>query len=477
MRFVGRKVQLAELGSWYGRVAGEGRGMMLAVRGRRQVGKSRLYTEFLRRAGVPHVFFTAVKNGTTGDQLDALHRDVHDSSPPLPRADVLFAAPPAGWADAFGRLRVAAADGPVVVVLDEFPWAAASDPTLEGVLQNVWDRHLQHLPVLMVLIGSDMAMMERLTEHDRPLYGRAREDEIRPFNPAEVAAALGRGTGPVKVFDTYLATGGYPKLVDDAVRAGSVGAYVAEGFSDENSDLIVVGQRSLAAEFPPDAQARRVLSAIGGQEVGHATFTSVVGRLPEAPGTAGTALSRALKILAEDKPVVSVQTPAGRPAGTRLRRYRITDPYLRFWFRFVEPHIANVARGRADLAVAGFEAGWLSWRGTAIEPEVHAAVARLAPDVPALAGVRSVDAWWNRDHSVQVDLVASAAEAIVAIGSVKWRERRPFSPGELTDLGQARAVIPGAAAARLVAVCPAGVRGATPDVTFTAADLLAAWAP
>ena len=477
MRFVGRSSQLAELDSWYKRVVNEGQGMMLAVRGRRQVGKSRLYTEFLRRANVPHVFFTAVKNGSAAVQLDTFHRDLRESVPPVPEAEALFASPPTGWADALGRLRLAAEKGPIVVVLDEFPWAAETDPTLEGALQNAWDRHLQHLPVLLVLVGSDVGMMERLTEHDRPLYGRALENQIRAFNPAEVAAALGSRTGAMKVFDTFLATGGYPKLVDDVVRAGSVSTYVTAGLSDENSNLIVVGQRSLSAEFPPDAQARRVLSAIGGIEVGHATFTSVVSRLPESPGTAGTALTRALHILSDQKQVVAVNTPAGRPAGTRLRRYRVTDPYLRFWFRFVEPHIANVARGRADLAIAAFERGWESWRGMAIEPEVHAAVSSLAPSIATLSGVTNVDAWWNRDHSVQVDLVASAGSTIAAIGSVKWRARGPFTGRDLEDLARARGVIPGAVTAGLVAVCPAGVRGAHLDVVLNADDLLGAWTP
>lgn len=473
---MGRSQQIEQLNEWYGRVVEERSGLMVAARGRRQVGKSALYTEFIRRAEVPHVYFTATKDGGRVSQLEGFQRYAREAEPTIPDADTLFASAPSGWADVFGRLRVAAQQSPIVVVLDEFPWATEADPSLEGELQSAWDRELQHLPVLMILVGSDLAMMERVTQHDRPLFGRAREDVIHAFNPAEVAAALGNDTPALSAFDAYLATGGYPKLVDDFRRAGAVDAYVKSGLADENSDLIVVAQRSLAAEFPPDAQARRVLSAIGGQEVGHATFSSVVGRLPEDPSTAGTALSRALRILVENKRVVAIETPAGRSAGTKTRRYRITDPYLRFWFRFVEPHIANVARGRSDLAVAAFDKGWQSWRGVAIEPEVQTAVCRLAPDIALLAEVTDVAAWWNRDHSVQVDLVGTAGEAVAAIGSIKWRPRQQFTSHELEDLRRAREIIPGAAAARLIAVCPAGIRsGVAPDITLDAQDLLGAW--
>jgi hypothetical protein len=69
-----------------------------------------------------------------------------------------------------------------------------------------------HLSSRMKKLRSDVTMMERLTSHDRPLYGRAREDVIDAFNPAEVGSALGSGVSAMKTFDAYLATGGYPNL-------------------------------------------------------------------------------------------------------------------------------------------------------------------------------------------------------------------------------------------------------------------------
>ena len=135
MRFVGRSALLAQLDDSLAYVARNGAGRMVIARGRRQVGKSRLITEFLSRSGTPHAFFTAVKNASVGAQLEALRREVHESSPPIPDATDLFASVPSSWTDAFGRFRLAAQSGPIVVVLDEFPWATAADPTLEGALQ------------------------------------------------------------------------------------------------------------------------------------------------------------------------------------------------------------------------------------------------------------------------------------------------------------------------------------------------------
>ena len=290
MDFVGRQKQLAALTARFGRIVAEKRGEMIAVRGRRQVGKSRLFTEFVSRSDLPHIYTTAVKHGPLAAQMEAFHRDARETATSVAGGEVLVDDTPANWSAIFTRLRLVAAQGPLVVVLDEFPWACEATPTLEGELQAAWDRHLQHLPILLILVGSDVTMMARLTQHDRPLFGRAAEDVIHPFDPMETAEALG-GTSAMTAFDGFLVTGGYPKLVDDLRRAGSVRAYVSRGVRDENTDLVIVAQRSLDAEFPPDTQARRVLSAIGGHEVGHATFSSVVGGVDADAATAGVALS------------------------------------------------------------------------------------------------------------------------------------------------------------------------------------------
>lgn len=474
MKFVGRGHDLRRLAQLVDDVTTSGSGRMLAVRGRRQVGKSRLFSRFVDGAGVPYVYFTAIKNASADQQLAAFHEDLFQSRHPIPDAETLFAAPPADWADLFGRLRLAAQRGPTVVVIDEAPWALEADNTFEGRLQKAWDTHLQHLPVLLVLIGSDIAMMERLTAHDRPLYGRAAEHVVQPFNLAEVRAALGGGS-PVTAFDAFLVTGGYPRLVEHFCRQGSAAEFMREQFSDENSDLIVVAERSLDAEFPPEAQARRVLTAIGAQPVGVATFSSAVAALAETGKAAETGLTRALQLLVDNKRVVAVDRPALSHSGTRLKRYRVADPYLRLWFRFVEPHVANIARGRGDIAIAAFEKSWQSWRGVAIEPVVHEALRRLGPSLP-VGAIDGVGSWWNRNNSVEVDVVASNGGSVVSLGSIKWRERRQFSWEELEALSAQRGVVPGAGAATLIAVCPAGARSVVrPDLILRADDLVAAW--
>jgi hypothetical protein len=80
---------------------------------------------------------------------------------------------PANFTAALRLLNAALpADQPSIVVTDELPWLLDT-PGRAGELQRVWDRDLAHKPVLLLLLGSDLTLMEALDRYDAPLHGRA----------------------------------------------------------------------------------------------------------------------------------------------------------------------------------------------------------------------------------------------------------------------------------------------------------------
>jgi hypothetical protein len=99
-----------------------------------------------------------------------------------------------------------------------------------------------------------------------------------------------------------------------------------------------------------------VLDAIGADEVGVVNFSAIAATLGGGKA-AETAVTRAMKVPAGVKQIVAVDFPGGR-LDSRLKRYRVADPYLRFWF--VEPQLRNIEIGRPDLAVTAFRRSWPS---------------------------------------------------------------------------------------------------------------------
>ncbi|MDQ0583207.1 hypothetical protein QF030_005385 [Streptomyces rishiriensis] len=115
-----------------------------------------------------------------------------------------------------------------------------------------------------------------------------------------------------------------------------------------------------------------MLAAIGS---GERTFTNIA---RAAGGVGATPLQRALELLT-GKRIVAGELPVSlRPS--KDRRYRVTDPYLRFWLHLLGPSMEEIERGRGDLTLARIRENWTSWRGRAIEPLIREALARILPD-------------------------------------------------------------------------------------------------
>lgn len=452
--FYGRSREIAMLDRFLKRVQDGGRtgrpGKAVLIRGRRRVGKSRLVEEFIDRAGVPSLFYTASAQSNTATDLRLFVEAGAAST--LPQAGVFAGQSPLDWDAALQLLATALpTDSPSIVVLDELPYLIANDPGFEGTLQKLYDRELSHKPVLLLCVGSDLAMMERLNQYDRPFHQRGTEMVVPPLSPADIADMI--GLEPAEAFDAFLISGGLPLVLDEWPTGGSVADYLAEAVTDPTSALIVSGERSLAAEFPADAQARLVLSAIGSGERTHTLIGRAAGGLP------ATSLNRALQLLASKRVVEAVSPLSTRPS--KETRYYISDPHLRFWLAFVGPYLAEVERGRGDLTLERIKTSWPAWRGRAIEPVVRESLFRLRDGgLPDDTG--AIGGYWTRTNDPEIDIVGAdrgpIANRITAVGSIKWLERKSFDARDLSRLVVHRSQLPGAdESTPLIAVSRSGV--------------------
>lgn len=467
--FVDRKRYMTVLGGQLGQVRDTGEGCFVSMRGRRRVGKSRLVEEFIRRERVPHVFFTASRQ-SFGRELALFAEELASSD--LPAASIARGGLTFETWDAALALISSTADrsSPAVVVMDEFPYLVERDPGIEGTLQKVWDRQLSRVPVLLIVVGSDVSMMQALTDYGRPLYGRpTREMVVEPFDPAETAAML--RLPAAEALDAHLVAGGFPLIMRSWGRDTGLWEFLTESLNDPTSPLIVSGERALAAEFPTEAQAREVLAVIG---AGETTFTNIANRA----GIAQAPLARSLELLVNKKRIVSADRPlSARPS--KDTRYVVADPYLRFWLRFIAPNMEEIERGRGELVVEEVKASWTEYRGKAVEPLVREAIERLLPD-ERFGAARYVGGYWTRTNDVEVDLVGADREVrpgkIDFVGSIKWRERAVFDRTDFGRLVSQRSRVPGASGSTpTVGASRTSFDVADLDVKLGPDELLGAW--
>jgi hypothetical protein len=440
---------------------------MLALRGRRQVGKSTLAEEFIQRAGATAIFYVASRQPVERE-LELFTDAVAASD--TGTAEVARAGAFGSWEAGLTLIaREASPEQPLIIVVDELPYLIESLPEIEGIIQKVWDRTLERSNVLFLLVGSDLSMMKALNEYGRPLYGRFREVVVPPLTPAEIGRMLGMGAATT--FDAYLVIGGFPRLAALWRRGESMWKFLARELQDPTTSLAVIGERAVNAEFPADVQARHVLEAIGAGERAYGAIAQR-SRLPQ------TSLNRSLETL-QEKGVVRRLTPYSTKQSAKPPRYIISDAYLRFWLRFINPNLELIQRGRGDVVLERIRQSWKDYRGRAIEPLVRGAIEQLLPATP-FGDARFVGGYWTRDNSVEVDLVGGRGEArsdvIDFAGSIKWKESSPFNRDDFGALVAQRGNVPGATGETLlVGVSRAGFSASGLDVQLEPDDLINAW--
>jgi len=470
--FVGRRPLIERLMGDLDGIRTDGTGRFITIRGRRRVGKSWLVEEFVERSRSPFIFFAASAQ-TPERELSLFAEKLAQSR--LPSADLATNVRFETWEAALiAASSTATAQAPSIIVLDEFPDLCevrrdgdghATGSSQEGSIRNAWDQVLSRRPVLLILIGSDLSMMEALTSYGRPLHQRpTRELVVPPLNPREVAVITKR-TG-ADALEAYLVTGGFPKIAA-AWQDGDLRTFLTRSLTDDGSPLVSTGRLILEAEFRSSVQARSVLSAIG-------TGSRTNKAISDASGISSNNLTYPLRVLA-DKRVISTSLPLStRPSVDR--RYAASDPYLRFYLRFLDRDYGEIERGRGRILVPEIIRAWETYLGLAIEPIVRGAIENLLPD-NRFGSAQAVGGFWTRDHSVEVDLVGAdrsepPVNAVAFIGSIKWRQRKPATGTDVAELIHSGAQIAGVAAETpLVLVSRSGIAdvkaplaaGLTPD--------------
>jgi AAA+ ATPase superfamily predicted ATPase len=470
LEFFGRQSELARLGRWYTAVeqGGGQPGQCLIIRGRRRVGKSRLIEEFVRRLDAPSVFFTA-SNLSASQELHNFTQAVLASD--LPDAES-FGTAPTSWDSALRMLaQLLPDDRPSVVVLDELPYLTQHVEGFEGSLQTIWDRMISRKPVLLLLVGSDLSIMQALNTYERPFYQRGNPVLIEPLTVSDVQEMT--GLPAAQAIDARLVTGGMPRLCVQWPRGASLERFLMQSLADPADPFITSGELAVSGEFPSDTFAPQVLSAIAS---GERTFTATLADVDISRMT----LSRSLTRLAE-KGIVAAEVPLSvKPS--KETRYRITDSYLRFWLNLVQPVLGMVQRGRGDRAVRRVMASWPSWRGRAVEPLVRESLARLIPDADWADPDSTVEVggFWTRTNDVEIDLVGAdrspIAKRIGYLGSVKWHETAPLARKDFTALAAVAGRVPGATEETpLIGVSRARSELGPWSAVYSAEDLVEAW--
>ena len=392
-----------------------GEAQIFTLWGRRRVGKSALLLRFAQNKR--HLYYEAT-SGTVADQLA-------DFSERLAEATARAALAALTWRDALDAVADWAQQaGPVLVVLDEFQYIAKQSGDVGSIINVWWRERGQALPIFLVLCGSEIGFFEReVVNYSATTYGRrAGQLRLRPFRPADVALFL-PGWSPEDRIAAYAVFGNMPYYLSQIRPRQSLPENIlnvilmSDGLLHEEARLL------LDQELPDAAGYFSVLRAIA---AGQTRVSQIAQRTGVRGGTAR--VSQMLDTLQRMWLVErAFPVTVTNPERSRQSFYRIVDPYLRFWFRFVLPSYDRLIDARG--AQRHLERRVLPQLDEFVSSPAFEEVCQgwLARELDAAATGR----WWGkvremrgkdlRDIDRELDVVAVDDDRrVIAVGSCKW---------------------------------------------------------
>jgi AAA+ ATPase superfamily predicted ATPase len=413
-------------------------GNMAMVFGRRRLGKTYLLQRYFT-TGVadpggfkPHCYYLA-EQSTAEVQRLALAEQLLAA---LPSAGVTRADIAVSWNALLRYLsqQVSAGSsgqGRFALILDEFPHLVSQTPELPSILQAWWDREGVHIPLYVILCGSQLSVMSALGRESEPLYARFNAGilKIEPLPYDEIAAFYQSRShyGLIDILLMYGILGGTPRyhaMVDPTrpVAEEIVSLLMQHRAVLENEARYLLSSEQIRDPAPYNA----TLNAI-------ASGQTRPGQIQQATGIEPKSLGFYLSTLRE-LGWVRRELPFGETSDRRAL-YQVADPFLQFWYRFVLPlgselqfsDPMRVFQTRVEPFLSDYM-GWNVFESICTQwLEKHAAM-----DLGLT--IRRIGRYWSRDGQTEIDLVAELDDGSHLFGECKWSAKKPIRLMVYSDL-------------------------------------------
>ncbi len=388
-------------------------GSLGVLYGRRRCGKSRLLREVLPPE--KSIYYVGdEREGTL--QRTSLASEIARLLPGFDRVTY------PDWESLFARFW-SEADPGTAMVLDELPALVAEARELPSVLQKHVDRYPER-GLHLLLAGSSQRMMQGLVlDRTAPLFGRAREIlKIAPLRAGWIQTAL-HMDDPVQAVESYSVWGGIPRYWELAGDHPDLATAVRSLVLSPLGVLYEEPSRLLLDDLRDTAQATSILALIG---QGCHRISEIAARM----GKPVTSLARPLERLIEMGLVVR-EIPFDASARSNKRTlYRIADPFLRYWFRFVQPDRSRLEARQTAAVERDVAARFPHHAGEVWEELARESVAALGCFGKSWG---PAGRWWGPGldrQPLEIDLVAESASGdALLVGEVKWAS--PDDPARL----------------------------------------------
>lgn len=398
---------------------------LLAVYGRRRVGKTFLLTTFFQQKDVIFFHCAGIQKATMKEQIEAFVRQISETF-----YGGLQIAPQKKWIDAFDILTKAIEKIPphkkIVLLFDEAPWMATKKSNFLEAFDYYWNRYwTQDNRLRVIVCGSSASwIIEHFIDNKGGLYNRVtRILELNPFSLRETSDFLrqkGIKLNKTQVLELYLMLGGIPHYLSLVQKEISAAQAIDELCFKKSGELVKEFDRLFSSLFTDGEAYADIIRTIGKYRygIGQAEIVKACAK------HTGGRISIRLKNL-EEAGFIQEFIPYGHNA--KGRYYKVTDEFCLFYLYWIAPNLKTIAKqtsGSGYWLSKTQSQEWKSWSGYAFEAVCYKHIPEIRKALNITAGAE-IGHWRyaprnNTTSGCQIDLLFDRNDGIVTLCEIKY---------------------------------------------------------
>ena len=335
--FIGRKQELSELARLYN----SGVFQCVIVYGRRRIGKTALITEFTKDKET--IFFTGQETNAR-ENLESLSNSIFAQNQDFSAVSPTFSSYREGLEAVFSL----AEKRRIILIIDEYPYLAASYKGISSLLQVCIDRYKHSSKLFLILCGSSLSFMEnQVLGYQSPLYGRrTAQFKIQPFDFQQTREYFSGSFDSQASLVLHGITGGVPFYMSLIDPQCSIADNIKKNFLTPSGYLYEEPGNLIKQECREPAQYNAIIRSIAN---GASRLSEIAGKVGLETALCSTYISRLISI-----GIVRKEYPF-REEISRKTLYRLGDNMFRFWFRFIPDTIPLIERREPELSFRRIE--------------------------------------------------------------------------------------------------------------------------
>ena len=406
--FVDRAQEMETLQSEYERKGSS----LVILYGRRRAGKTTLISEFIR--GKTALFFLA------SEESEVQNRNAfREKAADFIHSALLREAGLSTWDAIFAAVMEHPFETKPILVMDEFQYIGRSNPAFPSVFQRIWEEQLKNRPVMVILCGSLISMMESQTlAYHSPLYGR-RTAQIRLGQiPFRCYGEFFPGRSRKERIEMYAITGGVPKYVEVFTDSKDIYRSIQRNVLNRSSYLYDEPHFLLQQEVSEVGSYFSVIRAI-------AAGNHKLSAISSALEVKATSLTKYLKTLI-DLDILEREVPVteDNPEKSKRGLYKIKDNYIRFWFAFVYPNMSFIESGNIQIVLEKLHKGLIPGHTAFVYEDVcREKMWELNAEGAWPFHFSRIGRYWDSQTEIDITALEPHSGGVQILAGTGWRKR------------------------------------------------------